>query len=93
MKSLSLYLVLFGVLFLLFPTVGYCDVEGTLQAFQGKLINQILPLVGVLGMVFAGFSFALGSPNARSHLILAIVGLVVGFGAPSIMNFIRSLVR
>lgn len=81
---LSLFLV---------PIAGYCSVETTLGAIQSKLINQILPLCAVLGLVFAAFSFFTGNPNARSHLWLAIIGMIVGFGAPSIMTFIRSMVN
>ena len=78
---------------LLVPMTGYCSVESTLGAIQSKLINTILPLCAVLGLVFAAFSFFTGNPNARSHLWLAIMGMVVGFGAPSIMTFIRGLVN
>lgn len=77
----------------LMPIAGYCSVESTLGAIQSKLINQILPLCAVLGLVFAAFSFFTGNPNARSHLWLAIIGMVVGFGAPSIMAFIRGIVN
>ena len=78
---------------ILVPMTGYCSVESTLGAIQSKLINTILPLCAVLGLVFAAFSFFTGNPNARSHLWLAIMGMVVGFGAPSIMTFIRGLVN
>lgn len=92
-RSFSFYLILFGVIYLAFPAIGYASVESTLTAIQGKLITTILPLVAILGLVFAGLSFATGSQNARSHLMLAIVGAVVGFGAPSIIAFIRGLVQ
>ncbi len=77
----------------IFPSVGYCSVESTLSGIQSKLITTILPLVAILGLLFAGLSFAAGSQNARGHLVLAIVGAVVGFGAPSIIAFIRGLVQ
>lgn len=75
------------------PAVGYCTVESSLMAIQSKLINTILPLCAILGLVFAGLSFVAGSPNARSHLVLAIFGAVIGFLAPSLVNFIRGLVH
>ncbi len=77
----------------LMPAIGYCSVESTLSAVQSKLVNTILPLCAVLGLMFAAFSFFTGNPNARSHLWLAIIGMFVGFGAPSIMTFIRGLVN
>ncbi len=78
---------------LLCPMVVFADVEGTLSAVQGRLIGTILPLVSILGLVFAGLSFVAGSQNARSHLVLAIFGAAIGFGAPSIVHFIQELVH
>jgi hypothetical protein len=89
-------LVLFGVTLavaLALPALGYCSVESSLAAMQTKLINVILPLVGILGLAFAALSFFAGSANARAHLFLAIVGAVVGFGAPSIIAFVRGVVN
>jgi len=78
---------------LLFPALGICSVETTLDAVRDKLIGRILPVVGTLGLCFAGFSFFTGNPNARSHLILACIGAFISFGAVSIINFIQSLVH
>ncbi|MCM0604502.1 MAG: hypothetical protein KA715_00255 [Xanthomonadaceae bacterium] len=78
---------------LLLPELGFCSVESSLSAMQSKLVGVILPLVAVLGLVFAGLSFAMGNQNARSHLILAMVGAGVGFGAQSIIGFIRGMVN
>ena len=75
------------------PSLGFCDVQGTLENIQLQLVDRILPLCAVLGLVFSAFSFFTGNPNARSHLWLAIIGMVVGFGAESIMRFIQSLVH
>lgn len=86
-------LILFGLLIALSPDMAFATVESTLAAMQSKLISTILPLAGILGLVYAGLSFVMGSPNARSHLILAIIGCVVGFGAPSIIAFVRGLVN
>ena len=75
------------------PELALASVESSLQAIQQKFIGTILPLLAVIGLCIAGFSFVMGSQNARSHLILAVVGAVIGFGAPSIVNFIRGLVH
>ena len=91
------YKYIFPCLFLLtltlVPDLAFCSVESTLNAIQQKFIGTILPLLAVLGLLFAGFNFLMGSPNARSQLILAIIGAVIGFGAPSIVSFIRGLVH
>lgn len=91
--SNSVFFILIALSILLVPIAGYSSVESTLGAIQSKLINTILPLCAVLGLVFAAFSFFTGNPNAKSHLWLAIIGMIVGFGAPSIMSFIRGIVN
>ena len=93
MKNTTYYLFLFALIYLAFPAVGFASVESTLSAVQTKLISTVLPLAAILGLVFAGLSFVAGSLNAKGRLMLAIMGAVVGFGAPSIMEFIRSLVH
>lgn len=75
------------------PDLAFASVESSLQAIQQKFIGTLLPLVAVIGLVWAGFSFLMGSPNARSHLFLAIIGAMVGFGAPSLVSFIRGLIQ
>ena len=90
-SKIALFLVVFGIAFFV-PQLGFCTVEGSLLAIQTKLITVILPLAAILGLVFAALSFVAGSPNARQHLILAITGAAIGFGAPSIIAFIRLMV-
>ena len=93
MDKKTFYLVVTLLLLVVLPTVGYCSVESTLTNIQNKLITVILPLVAILGLVFAGLSFVSGSPGARQHLVLAVIGAIIGFGAPSIVTFIRGLVQ
>jgi type IV secretory pathway VirB2 component (pilin) len=75
------------------PCIGLCSVESSLTAIQSRLVDQILPLAAILGLVFAGLSFVAGSQNARTHLVLAVIGAAVGFGAQSIINLVRELVH
>lgn len=91
--SNTAFIFIIALSVLIIPITGYCTVQSTLETIQSKLINTILPLCATLGLVFAAFSFFTGNPGARSHLWLAIIGMVVGFGAPSIMAFIRSVVN
>ena len=87
----SLFCMVFAAL--LFPDVALCSVESTMTMMQTRLITTILPLAAILGLVFAGLSFVMGSPSARTHLVLAIFGAVIGFAAPSLIAFIRELVQ
>jgi type IV secretory pathway VirB2 component (pilin) len=75
------------------PILANASVESSLMAVQNRLIGTILPLAAILGLVFAGLSFVAGSQNARSHLMLAIMGAVIGFGAPSIVSWIQGLIQ
>ncbi len=93
MKYQKVFSVLTLILIMAFPMLGFCSVESSLAAVQTKLIGTILPLVAIIGLVFAGLSFVAGSQNARSHLILAVIGAAIGFGAPSIVSWIQSLVH
>lgn len=78
---------------LLSPELAFATVESSMVALQQKLLGTILPLLSVLGLLFAGFAYLTGSPNARSYLSAAIIGAVIGFGAESIVSLIRSLVH
>jgi len=93
MKTTKVIWLATFVVLMLMPAIGYASVESTLAAMQARLITTVLPLVAILGLVFAALSFAMGSANARQHLILAVIGAVVGFGAPSIIAFIRGVVN
>ena len=87
------YFLLGSLLVVIFPEIALASVESTLTGIQTKLISTIMPLVAILGLLWAGFSFVSGNPNARSHLILAVIGAGIGFGAPSIVAFIRGLIQ
>lgn len=92
-KRKNIFSLLTLILVASFPVLGFCSVESSLMAVQSKLIGTILPLAAIIGLVFAGLSFVAGSPNARNHLMLAIVGAAIGFGAPSIVSWIQSLIH
>ncbi len=81
------------LLLMLSPDLAFGTVESSLSAVQEKLVGTLLPLAAICGLVFAGFSFVAGRPNARNHLALAIMGAIIGFGAESIVSLIRSLIH
>ena len=76
-----------------FPMFAHASVESSLAAVQDKLVGTLLPLAAMCGLVIAGLSFVAGHPNARQHLVYAIVGAIVGFGSESIVSFIRNLIH
>ena len=75
------------------PILAFGSVESSLAAVQAKLVGTLLPLAAICGLVVAGFSFVMGHANARQHLIYAICGAIIGFGAESIIAMIRGLIH
>ena len=92
-KTFYTTLGLTTMVLILSPQLSFADVEGTLGNIQDTLINRLMPLFGVLGLCWAGFSFMAGNANAKSHMFMAIVGAIIGFGAPSIVEMARGLVN
>lgn len=87
--------VAYGSVFLLFllPLVAFADVEGSLRNIRAQLTGTILPLLSVIGLGIASVSFFTGNPQAKQHIVYAILGCIFGFGAQQIVDFISVLVR
>ena len=81
------------IILIMLPALAFASVESSLAAVQEKLVGTILPLGAMCGLVIAGLSFVAGHANAKAHLMYAIIGAIVGFGAESIVSLIRSLVH
>jgi type IV secretory pathway VirB2 component (pilin) len=93
MKTKNYWFLMFLVLGLALPVVAFGSVESSMAALQSKLLGTILPVMSVLGLLIAGLAYLAGSANARQYLWYAIIGAAVGFGAESIVSFIRSIVH
>lgn len=85
-------LVLVIGLFLISP-LAFASVESSLMGLKTVLLGSILPIFAVLGLGFAAFSFFTGNPNAKQHLIYAVIGSVILFGAQSIVDLLQRVVR
>ena len=77
----------------LFTPLAQASVEGSLLGLKNILLGSILPVFAVIGLGFAAFSFLTGNPNAKQHLMYAITGSVICFGAQSIVDLIERVVR
>ena len=93
MQIKNLYRYCFAFFLALLPTVASASVQSSLENVQNMLVGRIGPVAAILGFVFAGFSYITGNPNARAHLVLAVIGACVLFGASSIVSFIQSMVN
>lgn len=78
---------------LLFPEYSYAGLESSLNGIKLKLTGIILPLLSVIGIGLAAISFFTGNPQAKQHIVYAILGCCFGFGAQAIVDFISSTVR
>lgn len=85
--------ILLTVAFLLMAPLAHASVESSLMGLKTVLLGSILPIFAVLGLGFAAFSFFTGNPNAKQHLIYAVVGSVILFGAQSIVDLVQRTVR
>ena len=84
------YLVLATVLT---SSVAHASVESSLLGLKTVLLGSILPVLAVIGLGFAGFSFFTGNPMAKQHLMYALIGCAVIFGAQAIVDMMSRVVR
>jgi len=78
---------------LLIPEYAHANLESSLDGLKLKLTGIVLPLLSVIGIGLAAISFFTGNPQAKQHIIYAILGCCFGFGAQAIVDFIGSTVR
>lgn len=90
MRQLPIF-ILVGILTI--SPIALASVESSLVGLKSVLLGSILPIFAVLGLGFAAFSFFTGNPNAKQHLIYAVVGSAILFGAQSIVDLIERTVR
>lgn len=94
--SRVLYVALWAALvYILFfaPDVCHASVESSLLGLKSKLTGVILPVLSVCGLVFAGISFYTGQESAKQHIVYALIGCAIGFGAQAIVDFISQTVN
>ena len=89
-RALPLVLALVTILL---PTLGFAGVESSLENVKSHLIHTILPTLSVIGLGIASVSFFTGNPQAKQHIVYAILGCAFGFGAQAISSFISDLIR
>jgi type IV secretory pathway VirB2 component (pilin) len=86
-KEIFLFVLLFASQF------ANASVESSLLGLKNVLLGSILPIFAVLGLGFAAFSFLTGNPNAKQHLVYAITGAAILFGAQSIVDLLQRVIQ
>lgn len=95
MKNYKSFLI-FGICLLTvmtLPEFAHASLESSLVGLKTKLTGVILPLLSVIGIAIAAISFFTGNPQAKQHIIYAVLGCMFGFGAQAIVDFISQTVR
>ncbi|MGE0633878.1 MAG: TrbC/VirB2 family protein [Pseudobdellovibrionaceae bacterium] len=91
--SVGFTLLFITALSLTLSDPAYADLEGSIRNIKSQLSGVVLPLLSVIGLLFASFSYMTGNPNSRQHVLYALIGAGLGFGAQSIIDFISSMVH
>lgn len=91
-QKLLLFLIV-ATAFALAPEIAFAGLESSLMGIKMKLTGVILPLLSVIGIAIAAISFFTGNPNAKQHIVYAVLGCIFGFGAQAIVDFIAQTVR
>ena len=86
-------IVLSMLVLVLEPNVAHADFQGSLINLKSQLSNVVLPLLSVIGLLVAAFSYLTGNPNAKQHITYALIGAGVGFGSQAIIDFISSTIH
>ena len=86
-------LLLLTALLVICPDPAYADLEGSVRNIRNQLSGTFLPLLSVIGLLFASFSYLTGNPNSRQHITYALIGAALGFGAQQIIDFVSSTIR
>jgi len=89
----ALLFTVMAIGFLLAPEFAFAGLESSLMGIKMKLTGVILPLLSVIGIAIAAISFFTGNPNAKQHIVYAVLGCIFGFGAQAIVDFIAQTVR
>jgi len=92
-KHMLLITTLIAAIVMVAPESAFAGLESSLMGIKTKLTGVILPVLSVIGVCLAAISFFTGNPNAKQHIIYAILGCVFGFGAQAIVDFIAQTVR
>ena len=88
---LGLCLIVCATLFV--PDLAHAGLESSLIGIKTKLTGVIMPLLSVIGIAIAAVSFFTGNPQAKQHIVYAVLGCMFGFGAQAIVDFIAQTVR
>ena len=92
-RGTVLSLLIVAVVMLFMPELAHASLESSLDGMRTKLTGVILPVLSVIGIGLSAVSFFTGNPQAKQHIFYAVIGVILGFGAQSIVDFIAQTVH
>ena len=67
--------------------------ETKMNRLTDQLISVLLPLMSVLGLIYAVTLALIGDASARVRILTVMVCSIVGFLAPHIISWLHSITR
>lgn len=83
-----MFAVVIGLAFVSEPAFALAF-ESKMQNLTGQLIGTVLPLLSILGLVYAAILALSGDAGAKAKIITVIAVSLVGFLAPAIIEWLR----
>ncbi len=85
-----------AALLMFFPEVSFAQFGGSgfeskIQSINSSLITRILPLLSVLGLVYASVLAINGDEGAKGKILMVLIASVIGFLAPTIVEWLKGL--
>ena len=96
-RAITFVLLLLSLAYALSPSYAYADpfsgsgFESRMENLQNKFINVVLPLMSIMGLIYAGILASSGNEAAKGKIFVIILGSIVGFLAPYIIGWIKGI--
>lgn len=71
--------------------IGSSGLETRMTNLTNQVIGFVLPAVSVLGLVYAAILAAMGDQGAKQRIVLVLIASIVGFIAPLIIHWLKSI--
>ena len=90
----KIYLQLLVVVGLLMsPLFAFAGLETSLAQLTALLSKVVLPVMAIISLLFAGFSFMTQNQNCKMHLLYSVIGILIAAGASILFNFLTGAIR
>ncbi len=85
-----------AAIIMLFPELSFAQFGGSgfedkIRSINSSLITRILPLLSVLGLIYASVLAINGDEGAKGKIMMVLIASVVGFLAPTIIEWLKGL--